>query len=155
LKELAQTRSTALSNSQQELDEFGRQVPADRDWVKQEVAKTVQEVLEPVVTTLDKQMDDAEFIKALESRPEAKQFEKEIKAYADATNLVYEDIISLVIAKHSKPVSPEAVKQAELEAQEAELSGKSNSAAKRKTPSMADVKNLTTEELEKLVDQQR
>ena len=155
LKELAQTRSTALSNSQQELDEFGQQVPANRDWVKQEVAKTVQEVLEPVVTTLDKQMDDAEFIKALESRPEAKQFEKEIKAYADATNLVYEDIISLVIAKHSKPVSPEAVKQTELEAQEAELSGKSNSAAKRKTPSMADVKNLTTEELEKLVDQQR
>jgi len=152
--ELTKSRSTTPPDSNKELDEFGQQVPVDRNWVKQEVTKAVQEILEPMVTTLDKQMDNAEFEKALESRPEAKKFEKEIKAYADVTNLVYEDIVSLVLAKHSKPVSPETVKQAELEAQEAELSGKSNSAAKRKTPSMADVKNLSTEELEKLVDQQ-
>lgn len=152
MAELIKLRSTP-PNFQQELDEFGQPVPVDRNWVKQEVTKTVQEVLEPVVTTLDKQMDDSEREKALESRPEAKKFEKEIKAYANATNLTYEDIVSLVLAKHSKPVSQEAVKQAELEAQEAELSGKSNSAAKRKTPTMSDVKNLSTNELEKLVDQ--
>lgn len=152
LAELDKVRSTP-SNPQQELDEFGQPVPVDRNWVKQEVTKTVREVLEPVVTTLDKQMDDSEREKALESRPEAKKFEKEIKAYADATNLTYEDIVSLVLAKHSKPVSQEAIQQAELEAQEAELNGKSNSAAKRREPTISDIKNLTNDELEKLVDQ--
>lgn len=153
LAELAKLRSSSSNLQQPELDELEQPYTADRNWIKQEVAQTVQSLLEPVITTLDKQMDEAEFNKALERHPEAEKYKKEIKAYADVTNLTYDDIVTLVLAKHSKPVSPEAVKQAELEAQEAELSGKSNSAARRKAASGFDIKQLSDTDLEKLIDQ--
>jgi len=152
LEKTPETHSDSLPNPPQELDEFGRQFPTQESWDKKlsnEVTKKVQEVLEPVVTTLDKQIDEAEYEKVMESHPEAKNFEKEIRAYAEATNLTYEDIVSLVKAKHSTPVSNEEKEKVKSEAQEAELSGKSNSAARREKPA---IHKMSDKELEEAVE---
>jgi len=152
-EELKKYHSTSKPNSLNELDEFGQPVNDVKQVIQEQVVNTVKEVLEPIITTLDEQREQEELNQALEKYPAAQKYLSEIKAYADATNLTYEDIVTLVLAKHSPPVSSEEKKRAELEAQEAELSGKSNSTAKRSTLNMSDIKNLPTDELEKLIDQ--
>ncbi|MEM3609339.1 MAG: hypothetical protein QW076_00310 [Candidatus Anstonellales archaeon] len=149
--ELSQIRSTSAPTPN-ELDEYGQ--PDIKKLVSNEVVNKVKEVLEPIITSLDEEREQQELKQALEKYPEAEKYLKEIKAYANATNLVYDDIVALVLAKHSRPVSLTEKKQAEAEAQEAELSGQSNSTAKRRTPTIQDIKNLSTEELEKLIDLQ-
>ncbi len=152
-EELKKYHSTSRPNSLNELEEFGQPVNDIKQIIQEQVVNTVKEVLEPIVTTLDEQREQEELNQALEKYPSAQKYLSEIKAYADATNLTYEDIVTLVLAKHSPPVLSEEKKQAELEAREAELSGKSNSTAKRSTLNISDIKSLSTDELEKLVDQ--
>jgi len=151
--ELSQTRSSTPPQPSNELDEFGQPYPVDEDRISKVVSTKVKEVIEPVVKTLDKQIENAKLEKALQEHPNAKKYMGEIKAYADATNLVYDDIVKLVLAKHSAPVTKEQVDKAVSEAQKAELNGKSNSSASRKSSVKTDVKKLSDEELERLVDQ--
>jgi len=155
LKDSSQNRPLSTPDPNQELEGFEQTVPSQDDLqtsVKNTAVKAVQDILEPVLTTIDKQMEDQEYQKTLDNHPEAQQYESEIKDYANKTNLTYEDIATLVLAKHQKQASASEVKQAEEETQETELGGKSNSTAKRKTSSSVDIKNLPTDELEKLVD---
>lgn len=155
LKGQSQSRPQSNSDSNQELEGFEQTAPSQDDFqksVKDTAVKTVQDILEPIITTMDKQMEDQEYQKSLDTHPEAQQYESEIKDYANKTNLTYEDITTLVLAKHQKVASASEVKQAETETQEAELGGKSNSSAKRKSSSSVDIKNLPTDELEKMVD---
>ncbi len=133
-----------------ELDNWGQPQPDVENLISQKVVEKVREVIEPIVTTLDEEREKKELEDVLEKYPDAKQYQEEIEAYGKATNLTYDDIATLVIAKHSKPVSTTERAKAEQEAREAEISGQSNSAAKRSfTPK--DVKSLSDEELEELL----
>jgi hypothetical protein len=151
-EELAQVRSQ-VSNpyGYNELGTYGQSTPPVEEVVDKVVTEKVSEVLKPIITTLDQQKEGQEKQEALAKYPEAKKFEKEIDDYAEATNLTYEDIALLVLAKHSKPVSPEAVEKAVMESREAELGGSSNSAARRSSSPKA-LKDLSDEELEALIN---
>jgi len=150
-EELAQIRSQ-VSNpyGYNELDTYGQPTPQVEEVVNKIVTEKVSEVLKPIITTLDQQKEEQEKEEALAKYPEAKKYEKEIEAYAEATNLTYEDIALLVLAKHSKPVPPEEVERAAMEAREAELGGMSNSTARRSSAPKS-LKDLSDEELEALI----
>jgi hypothetical protein len=150
-EELAQLRSqVSPSVGYNELDAYGQPNPSVEEVVNKVVTEKVSEVLKPIITTLDQQKEEQEKQQALAKYPEAKKYEKEIDAYAEATNLTYEDIALLVLAKHSKPISATEKEKAEEEAREAELGGQSNSATRRSTTPKS-LKDLSDEELEALI----
>jgi len=134
-----------------ELENWEQPQPQLEEVINQKVAEKIKEVVEPIVVILDEDRERKEFESALAKYPEAKKYLNEIEAYGKATNLTYEDIATLVLAKHSSFVSPQEAAMAEEESREAGISGKSNSTAKRNL-SPKDVKSLSDEELEKLIE---
>ena len=151
----AELEQSSSLDSRRELEE-NPEVVSDWDKYFENLAKTkVKEVLEPIVEELDKRTEEEQINDILEKSPELKPYRKEIEAYGEQTNLTYEDIALLVRSKHSKEPSFGEVQQSQQEAREAETGGVSNSAAKRKEISSTDLKNIPTEDLEKLVDQMK
>lgn len=93
-------------------------------------------------------MDDEDLAKALSSTPEAAPYVNEIKAYAANTPLSFDDLITLVMAKHQKEAQIKEKKQVDAESKEADLGGPSNSAARRR---ISTPHQLSDAELDKQV----